>query len=139
MSISKICDDYLAARHEWEEAKKFASHLHDRVEAKKTQLIDAMLAENMRAYPRKDGLLISLRRSFSCSVTQENTDQIREWLVEKLGDDKPYVKEVVDKPALTEHLKEMAETTDLADFPEFLRVSTRPDVAVRGWNRDDEP
>lgn len=137
MSVKKICDDYLSLRAQYELAKEHAASLHAAMQHAKVALIDAMLAEGMKGYPRDDGIRITLKRSFQCSVTQENQDAIREWLLEEQGDDAPYVKEVVDKQALLVLLKEQHEKG--TELPEFLRVSARPDLSVSGWkNRREE-
>lgn len=137
LSLNDLCDTYYLARRNWDKAKEETAYRYKLMEVAKARLIDEMLAQNMRAYPRTDGTLISLRRQFNVSVTKENTDQIREWLIETFGDDEPFVKEVVDKAALTAHLKEMSEHAMQIKYPEFLHVSTRPDVSVRGWTNKE--
>lgn len=135
MSVSTAKNRYFAARRCYEDAKALANGFAADMQRAKAQLIDEMVNEGTRTIGGEDGTTVSLRRSFTCSVTKDNYDAIREWLMDALGDDSPFVKEVVDKPSLQEKLREMVDDdgVDITTLPQFLRVSARPDVSVRGW------
>jgi hypothetical protein len=136
MSVSKACDEYFAARHAYDEAKKIVAARAHTMNVKMNALIDAMNNEKMKAYPRTDGRLVSLKKSFKFSCTKDNLDETREWLVEAIGDDSDYVKEVVNKKALKELLTNLDKEGQ--HIPEFLHVSTRPSVSVRGWKDEED-
>src|SRR4030095_8213651 len=131
MSVSKACDEYFAAREHYESAKRLVADRAKVMYAKMNDWIDAMKVEKMKFYPRTDGRLVSLKKSFKFSCTKANRDDTREWLVEKFRDDAEFIEEVVNKKALGERIADL----DKKGFPlpEFLHVSSRPSVSVRGW------
>lgn len=139
MTTAQAVEAYIQARAHHDECKAVASEAYSAMMRAKARMIDEMLNEETKSIKREDGVTISLRRSFTLSVTKDNTDAIREWLIEAYGDDSPYVKEVVDKKALTDKVKAEVEAgADEQDLPEFLAVSTRPDVTVRGWRNAEK-
>ena len=140
MSVKAACDIYYEWRRRHQEAKAAAADIAQRLWHAEQALIDAMLNEDMKTMKREDGTTVSLRRKFSCSVTQKNQDDIRDWLVERFGDDSEYVKEIVDKPALAAKLQSMLDEDEIEidNLPEFLSASTRPAVSVRGWGNLEE-
>ncbi len=135
--IEKLYEDYCEGRKKYERAKMHADACYSDLESIKSKMIDEMLNSKIRAFDPSNGecTRIGLRREFSCSVTKENTQQIRDWLLTQYGDDMPFVKEVVDKAALIFQLKKEVEEAnfDVDDYPEFLKVSTRPNVVAYGW------
>ena len=133
-SINDLIDDYYAARAAHDDAKARATELEKSRRAAEAKLIDFMLDEGTTGVKRDDGTSVGLRQSVSLSCTKDNTDPIREWLMDELGDDSDFVEEVVSKPALTELVKNrIAQGCGEDDFPEFMRVNTRPIISVQGW------
>ena len=139
MMDQKLIENYFWARLAYEEAKTLSDIAYKKWRAMEYALVDAMLDEGTKSISREDGTNISLRESFSASVNQDNMDDIRTWLVERFGDDAPYVIEVVSKPALIEMLKTKIADGSLdmgaGEVPEFLDVKTRPALSVRGWKQ----
>lgn len=135
MNLNDIIDDYYERRAAHERADHAAKQCYHEMKAAEAKLVDAMLEAGMPSVKRFDGTAISLRKNVSLSVTKDNSDQIRTWLIATVGDDKDFVEEVVAKSAITELVKQQLEE-GLADddFPIFLKVSTRPGISVRGWN-----
>lgn len=134
MNLNTLIESYYEARRKDDEASEAKKRTYDVLKHTERTLIDAMLAEGMPSIRRDDGTTVSLRKSLSFSCTQENMDQIREWLVAEFGDDAPFVAEVVVKKSLTEKLAELLEAgSDESEMPQFLNVSTRPTISVRGW------
>jgi hypothetical protein len=137
-TINELCQSFYDARRIYEEAKWIATERKREMDAIKSDLIDEMLNSRTRAVDRDDGTRISLRRNFSCSVTKDNQQQIRDWLLATTGDDTPFVREVVDKKVLSEELRSMVDErgVNLSDLPVFLKVDVRPNLSVYGWKAD---
>lgn len=136
-SVTVACDNYYLARSEYERVKAEANRLKLIMDKRKNLLIDEMLATKLKNFKRDDDTSVNFRRAFSISVTKENSEDIRQWLVDTLGDDSEFVKEVINKPALAERLEDMVtkEVITLEAIPQFLHVSTRPEIVVRGWKQ----
>lgn len=133
--ISDAIDDYYQARAHYDECRAMSNEA-DRARRKaEAKVVDAMLDESCEGMKRNDGTSIALRQQFSLSVTVDNQDMIRGWLVETEGDDAPFVEEKVNKEALIELVKARIHQSEVPeeDFPDFLNVSTRPGLSVRGW------
>lgn len=130
---------FYAARKTWEDRKAEVSPLYDAMQKCQHELIDAMLAAGLRSMTMDDGSKPSLCKQVTISVTKDNFDSLRAWLVSDTGDDRDFVEEVVSKPRLLDLVKKRIEAgSDPADFPPELRVSTRPGIRVYGWQgRDD--
>ena len=142
MSIAKYCDDYVVCRREYELQRGLLKEAYSSMMRAKARMIDEMLAEETKAFKRDDGLHVILRKSVTFSTAQKMADTIRDWLVETVGDDQPFIEEKISKKALSAYIKQkLDDGADESDFPEFLRLSTRPDVTVRGFagaNDDEE-
>ena len=133
-TINELIDAYYEARALHDEAKAKATELEKARRAAENKLIDHMLDEGTTGVKRDDGTSVGLRKSLSLSCTKENHHLLRGWLMDELGDDSDFVEEVVSKTALTELVKgRVDEGADEDDFPEFMRVSTRPIISVQGW------
>jgi len=134
MNVNDLIDEYYDAREAYDNAKKLATELDRRRRAAENKLIDHMLDEGTTGVKRDDGTSVGLRQSVSLSCNKENYEDLREWLIEATGDDSDFVEEVVSRVALTELVKaRIAEGADESDFPEAMRVSTRPIISVQGW------
>jgi len=137
--VADLIDAYVAARDEHDRLKDLKTRAYDAQKAAETELIDAMLDQGLPQVKTDEGLTVSLRKDMNFSCTKDNFTFIREWLREEMGDDLPYVEEVVSKSALTELLKgKIEEGTHESEFPPFLRLSTRPGLSVRGLKARSE-
>ena len=136
MDLNDYTESLYKARIAYEDAKAEADRKHAVWRAKETELIDEMLAAHLRALPRDDGTSPTLKKSVACSVTKDNDEEVRKWLIEFTGDDSDFVKEAVSKPAVAELIKaKIAEGMDPIEFPNFLNVSSRPTLVVNGWTQ----
>ena len=136
MNINERLDTYVAARQDYDAKRRLASEAEEVRRRAESELVNAMLDAGTKSIGRDDGSLFSLRKNFSFSLTEANMQQAREWLLESEGDDSPFVKEVVSKPALTELLKKkMEDGIDALELPAFLKVNTMPGISVRGWKQ----
>lgn len=135
MAILEKIDAFYVAREEYERLTKMVSDAYRAMKGAEHEAVDAMLNEGTKSIGRDDGTHVSLRQNFSCSVTIDNEDQIREWLVSTTGDDAQFIVEKVHKPALIEWLKERFKVArmDDSDVPDFLNLNTHPGLSVRGW------
>ena len=141
MNLKDKIANYYEARAAYEQAKAQADALYHQMKRDENAVVDAMLDEGTRSMGLDDGTNVSLRKSFTISVTKDNFDSIRSWLMDTVGDDADFVEEVVSKPALLDFLKASVDTGKMfeEDVPEFLRLSTRPTVSVRGWTKRGSP
>lgn len=136
MTVQKKIDAYLEARSVYDNIHKLSQEAHQKMKSMEYELVDEMLNTGVSSQGMDDGLSIHLRKQYNCSVTQQNEEQVREWLIETEGDDSQFVVEKVNKPALLEWMKDKGLEPD--DAPEFLKLSTRPGLTVRGWNKREE-
>jgi len=134
-TINTKTDAYYEARAEYEAAKELSDAAHKKWRRAEAELVDFMLEQGIKKFSRDDGTTPLLARSCTISCTKGNFDDIREWLRQDIGDDADFVTEVVDKSALLELVKKRIEEDmwDESDFPEFLKVNTRPTLRVDGW------
>lgn len=139
MTVLEKLDDYFAARALYDDIHAESKVAFSAWRAAEYELIEAMLKEKRPVVSEGvfggQHLLVSLRKQFGCSVTIENEDRIREWLTEVEGSDADFVVEKVNKPALLEHLKQRIDDAllDESEVPDFLKLSSRPGITVRGW------
>lgn len=136
--MSKIetkLDAYIRAREVHDAAYRASADAKLAKAAAEYELVDAMVDEKTRSLKRDDGCLFYLKNKTSCSVTQENAHQIREWLIEEEGDDREFLVEVINKEQLLEWLAAKVDGGELQqdELPEFLSYSTRPGMNVNGW------
>lgn len=125
---------YYEARAEYDRLKAL-SDAADRVRRdRERELVDYMIENQIKKVSLADGTTPLLVQAISCSVTQENYDDIREWLRNSVGDDADFIVTIPHKPTILEHIKKLVkEGDDPADFPAFLKVDTRPTLRVDGW------
>lgn len=135
--LSVHVEEYYRLRDMAETKKAELVTLNKAKQRAEAQLIDAMVDEKSSSMKRDDGTTISLRTAFTCSVTIANNEQIREWLTERLGDDKDFVETKCSKKLVESYCKGLIEDDDsdidIEDLPDFLNTSTRPTVSVLGW------
>ena len=135
MSLNDTIEKYFAVREAYDRAKAIATEAEKAMRRHEAKVIDAMLAEKQRSVRREDGTTVTLRKRVSFSSTADNRSAIRAWLIETEGSDHDFVEEVVARDTLSEYLtKKLEEGYSPDDFPEFLNVSDRPGITVKGWN-----
>lgn len=134
MTVQEKLDDYCNARENYERWHELSAAGYEAMKNAERAAVDAMLDDGIKSIGRDDGTNISLRKQFTCSVTIENENEVRKWLVEVNGDDAQFVVEKVHKPALLEWLRaEFEKTMDEGDVPDFMKLQTSPALSVRGW------
>ena len=127
-------DAYYAARRDYDIAHKASSDADKVRRAKERELVDYMIENQIKSLAREDGTKPILVSATSISCTQENAEEIRQWLLENEGDDSDYMVTVLSKPAVLELVKKKIKAgDDPTDFPLFLKVDTRPTLRVDGW------
>ena len=126
--LNQAIEAYLALREQHKEADRVAKQLYWAMKSAEGAAVDAMLDNEIQSITDSAGVRVNLRSHVSCSVTVANQDQIREWLTEAYGDDKDYVEEKVIKTEITKLIKANPEN----EFPDFLKVDTRPGLSVSG-------
>ena len=135
--VNEAWETYRKARATYEEIHAESSKAHREMENAKHRLVDSLIDSGQKAVAFEDGCSVNLRRAFRISVTKDNEWSIREWANQAVGSDKQFEKTALDKPALTEYLKERVEKGEMqaSDVPDFFKLKTSPDLQVNGWNR----
>lgn len=128
-------NEYAAARREHDRLHALSAEAEKKRRALEQELVDAMIEARVKSFKLDGGLTISLRRRFDVSVNKDNEEQVAQWLTDTYGDVRPFQRLVLYKPAVVQHLKDLAEKEQLDEtaVPEFLNLKTTPGVTVRGW------
>ena len=141
MELNDHVNRFLMAKLEYEIAHKRSQERHKEWRQTEADFIDGMLDQQIKTFKHLEtGEVFGLSEHFGISVTQNNTDLIRNWLVESEGDDSPYLTEVCDKRAVTAHVKGLVINNrqggkaDEDGVPEFLNLKTRPVLSHRNKN-----
>lgn len=116
-----------------QQEKKHSKILRDM----QTELTDLMIENQVKSIPTEDGCTFIKRRFFGFKCNEENKELTKEWLVSELGDDGPFMEEVVSRAALGELIKKRVEEhgKNEIDFPDFLGVNFHPIGVVNGWKQ----
>lgn len=129
---------YFNARTAYEDARDYATKLEAEMRVEEAKLVDAMLDAGVKNLTMSDGARPTLTKNTSVSCNKDNYDQVREWLVETVGDDADYVEETVNRHKVAGMVKKKLEAgADESEFPAFLQLSTRPAIRVYGWKGRD--
>lgn len=133
-------NEYALLRRKHDELKKQAADVEKDRRRLEQELVDAMLEQKLKSFKMDGGMTVSLRRRFDCSVNKDNEEQVAAWLTKTVGDVRPFQKLVLYKPAVVQHLKDLAEKEQLDEtaVPDFLNLKTTPGVTVRGWQGGSE-
>lgn len=134
-NIQAAIDSYLETRVDYERAHE-ASVAADRAhKAAKMQLVEAMIEAQQTGLKMDNGLAFHLSNQFSIRCNEENEEDVKVWLHERYGDVSEFLVEKLNKPRVTEKLKQDIEGEKLDEFevPDFFDLKTRPDVSCRGW------
>lgn len=126
---------YAAARLAYEDARDQANELEKVWREQEDLLVDAMLEAGVKNFQNDDGTKPTLTKNTSVKCNKDNYEDVRDWLVDTVGDDTDFVEETVNRFKVAGLVKKKLESgADEADFPEFLGLNTRPAVRVYGWN-----
>ena len=141
MNLNLHVNRYREAREGYNEAHKISQQAHQKWKDTERDFIDAMLNERVKTFKHLEtGEVFGLSERFGVSVTENNNDQIRNWLVDEAGDDAPFISEVCNKQAVTDYVKTRVEKNRQEDkgdedgIPEFLNLKTRPVLSHRNKN-----
>ena len=137
-AISDRQQAYYEARRDHEEKKAIATTAAKLMAKREAELVDAMIDAGVQNFKLDDGSMVSIRKRVSISCTQANEAQVREWLLDRTGDDRQFIEQKVSKKAVEDYVKQSLEEGSISKFevPEFLRLNQHPCVAVRGWNKE---
>lgn len=131
---------YLAARFEFERfecrMKRHLQHLRYQRDSAEKELVEAMLECDppLKNFADANDLGFKIVPKFGISVTQKNTDAIREWLLEREGDDTPFIEEKVSKSELSRLVKKIVEDEGTDVVPDFLNLYRDQGISVTGWD-----
>lgn len=128
--INELTDLYYEARRLYDEITAEQKTRSRIMRTREMAMVDAMLELGWTSINRTDGTKPTLAAHFDISLTKDNEQQARAWLMETEGDDAPFLKEKLDKTAVRALLKEKGED----DVPDFFNVKTRPVLRVTGWD-----
>lgn len=128
---------YCEARLQAEQMKEAASKAWQAFKIAEAELVDAMLEDEVTSWKDTDGANVGLRRQFSIACNQENAQEVEDWLQLTTGDAQHYMKTALDKASVQAYVKDQVESGELeeANVPDFLKMSTRPGITVRGWEQ----
>jgi len=127
---------YADARLAYEEAKEESNRLEEAWRVEEAKLVDAMLNAGLKNFTNDDGTKPTLTKNASVKCNKDNADDVREWLVDTVGDDTDFVEETVNRFKVAAHVKKKLEAgADESEFPAFLGLNTRPAIRVYGWNK----
>lgn len=132
---------YYEARQRADVAKRVYSEAYRAQKEAESKLIEACMDLGItRLDYMSDGTKLHLRGQVSISVTQANEWQAREWLRETYGDDSEFSIEKLNKPAITEKIREDIQSGQLSEtaVPDFFKLNQYPTVSVSGWTERKE-
>lgn len=132
----RLTATYFEARTEYEYLKDQAEDAKRKMDSLAFQLVDVIDQCGGDHY-FKDGMRVDTKRHFGISVTQENSDAWRSWLSDRYGDDAPFLKEVVDKPSVSERIRTELEGDSLVadQVPDWANLKTTKIISVTGWKK----
>jgi hypothetical protein len=133
LNISTLFETYRKLRQQKEETERAAKEAKQAFDDISRQLATEMVEQGCQAWKSADGIGLHLRQQFAINVTKANEAQIKAWLREQVGDDKPFVEEKLIKAAVTAVLKEKIESGDLEEAPPFFGLYMGKDLVVNDW------
>lgn len=135
-NVQKVISQYFTARAHHQQLKDQVSDAYKSLKKFEAAVVDAFTeTPSTKGGVRPgDGTTVSIKNETQISVTQANEAEVRKWLVEETGDDADFVRENVVKKHVLEFVRDkLAEGVPADEFPEELKINTRPVVSVRGW------
>lgn len=139
--LKTLIEEFLETRMAYDEAKAIATARNHEHQAVKKKLVDEMLEQEQQSVKFGDGELkdmtFYLRSQFNIRCNQGNEDDVKNWLHERYGDVHEFTVEKVNKKAVEERLKSDIEGEQLDEFevPDFMSLTTRPEVSVTGYKQ----
>jgi hypothetical protein len=131
--FKKLWESYRHARARHEELKRQCDDAWILRSQLERSLVDVMVDGNHRSF-EQDGMVAYLTTRQDCSVTQENEAQVMAWLNGRFGSYEDFMVLKLDAAAVKRLVKaELKDGASPYDYPEFLKVTTRPRLNVRGW------
>lgn len=141
MDLKELAARYVEKRADYDRAHKASQEAHRIWRQAETDFIDEMLDQHIKTWRHSEsGALFSLSERFHVSVTQDNNESIRRWLLENAGDDAPYLTEVCSKKAVTDYVRDLVnknreeDREDEDGIPAFLGLKTAPVLSYRDRN-----
>lgn len=139
-TIDTARDRYVQARLAFEiadrEAKKQLAKLRGMRDVAERNLVEAMEDADKTNFAEKStGLRFQTSKKFGISVTRENTDAIRAWLLDREGDDQPYIEEKVNKGEVSKLLRQVCDEEGTDVVPDFFKLYRGVGISVVGWER----
>jgi len=124
---------YKLARQTYDEAKRRSDEADKYRRACERTLVDYMLEIGVTKFGTDDDMQPIIVKQQSIQVNKENSEQIRQWLLDTVGDDSDYMKTELSKSAVLELVKDRSESGD--EIPEFLGFKESPGLRVLGWQK----
>lgn len=129
---------YYEARQRADIAKRVYSEAYRAQKDAEEKLIETMmdLGINTMSY-MEDGTAIHFRAQCSVSVTQDNEEEVREWLRQQYGDDEQFSKDALDKPSIIAQIKADLASGELSEteVPKDMKLTQFPGISVSGWKK----
>ncbi len=135
--LNQAIQAFLSLRAEYKEADRTSKRLHKAMKQAERAAVDVMLKVDQDIHRSPStGICCTLKAYLGCKVTVDNQDQVRDWLINTLGDDKDFIEERVIKKEVIDLIKqkrkEAIKAGMVASFPDFLGVETYPGLSVSG-------
>lgn len=124
---------YRTAREEYDEKKKASDNADKERRTAERSLIDYMLEIGVAKFGTEDDLQPIIVQQQSIQVNKENSEQIRQWLRDTVGDESDFMKTELSKSAVLERVKEVVK--EGGEVPEFLGLKESPGLRVLGWQK----
>lgn len=131
--LHELSESYLEKRDAYDQAYKESSLAEKEWRGAEREMIEYMTEHQVGAWKdHETKIKFELASRTSISITINNRQQVRDWLLMRTGDDEPYVIEVPEKDAVTKYVKELVASNrhqgdpDDKDIPSFLNLNTRP-------------
>ena len=137
-SFKELILCYRLARKAHEDALEHTEKLYkDRAQLER-QVVEAMLEGNHRRLDH-DGALIYLSDHVGVAVNQQNQADVVQWLNTRRGGVDDFMVLQLDGARVKRMVRKELEDGALpSEYPDFMKVSTRPRLNVRGWGAQDD-
>ena len=137
MNLLDFQREYYEARTSYDEAKAESDRLEKLWRVQESKLIEKMMDEGVKSVTLDDGSRPTLAKGVSVKCNKETHSQVRQWLLDTVGDDSDFVETLPNRFKVAAHVKKLIEEqhADPEGFPEFLAVSVKPTMRVLGWTK----
>lgn len=135
-TFQQLWKDYSERRYSHEEMKRMTSEAWKKFQAAEAKLAEFLL-ENGNPPIEIGGMKPYLSEEIAASVTQENEEEVRFWLQRSELNVADFEVLKLDGSAVKRYIRNrIRDGVDPTSFPEFMKVSVRPRLNVRGWDKD---